>query len=92
MGEAHLLSASEIKHNTGYVEASWRYEIAGSPEQAKATLRRAFEKNYQLTHEGQEVLSFARFDGADSFSLTFRLQPGVPNSTLVSIALRSTPG
>lgn len=91
MGEARLLSASTPKRDSRSVEASWEYEIAGNLTDAKNRLRRAFSA-YQLVREDEQALSFARFDGADSFYLTCQMIPGGKGSTRISIALKSSPG
>src|SRR5579884_1198770 len=60
--ESRLLSSVGARRNSGAVEASWRYEIDGSTDDVKSTLRTAFKSNYQLVHEDADSLSFARFE------------------------------
>lgn len=90
--EAHMVSSIDAKRSGNSMEASWQYEITGRPENAKDVFRRAVVKDYQLVHEDDLGLSYARFDGSDSFYLTFVFRAEGRNSTLANVVLKSMPG
>jgi hypothetical protein len=80
-------------HTSGYVtEARWELEVSGSPEFAKAAFRRKAPRGYQLSSGAESGFSYAKFDGNDSYSVTFEFMPATPGSTRIIVILRSMPG
>ena len=89
--EAHLLSMVDPKQTGNVYEASWQYETIGGVEDARKVFRNAVSKNYELVREDDRGLSYASFDGHDSFYLTLIFQSKAKNSTSVSVVLKSMP-
>jgi len=89
--ECRLLSSVGVQRNSERTEASWQYQMSGSPDSIKNVLRSTFNKRYQTVHEDANGLSFARFDGADSFYLTFSLQARGKDVTAINVALTGMP-
>jgi hypothetical protein len=65
--------------------------MIGGVVDARKVLRNAVSKGYELVREDDRGLSYARFDGHDSFYLTLVFQPKAKNSTSVSVVLKSMP-
>lgn len=86
-----LLSSGGPRRDSERTEASWKYQISGSSDTAKNALRAAFDKQYQLVHEDRNSLSFARFDGSDSFHVTFSMQPQGTEATVINVVLTGIP-
>lgn len=76
----------------GYAwEASWQYELQGQKEAAMKTFDARIPAGYKLMRQTATELSFARFDGHDSFYLTLSFVSAKQDSTTVLVKLKSLP-
>lgn len=89
-GEAHLVSRADPKRNGYTTEASWQYEISMGAKDAKEAFRGQVAKEYELVRDDELGLSYAKFDGHDSFHLTLAFQSREENSTAAGVVLTST--
>jgi hypothetical protein len=77
---------------TGYAwEVSWEYAFQGTKDAARKTFQTRIPAGYSLVRQTGSELSFARYDGHDSFYLTLSFDPGERDSTNVRVLLRSLP-
>ncbi len=90
--QARLLNSTGPRRDGLRTEASWEYEVGGGADAAKKTFRRGRPAGYRLLHEDEGEIVYGKYDGHDSFSLTFKFAPGGPSSTRVTVLLRSIPG
>lgn len=79
----------------GYsVEASWQFGFQGDHDSAMKAFEARIPASYKPIRRTPSELRFARFDGNDSFYLTFTFDStasGSTASTAVKVNLRSTP-
>lgn len=76
----------------GYAsEASWQYELQCQKEAAMKTFEARIPAGYKLVRQTGTELSFARFDGHDSFYLTLSFVSAKQDSTTVVVKLKSLP-
>jgi hypothetical protein len=76
----------------GYAwEALWQYELQGQKEAAMKTFETRIPAGYKLVRQTGTELSFARYDGHDSFHLTLTFDAAKQDSTTVQVQLRSLP-
>ena len=88
---ARLLSIAKSRSARG-IEASWQYQLPSDPDSVRNLLRTAFQNGYQLVHEDANGLLLAKFDGGDSFHLSFSLEGHEKGSTSVHVTLTAMPG
>lgn len=87
------LVRNEGPQTKGYqTQASWEYEVPGPVEAAKQTVRQKVPPEYELLRETQFESSYAKFDGHDSFNLTFTYGSTSAGKTSVRMTLRALPG
>jgi hypothetical protein len=67
---ARILSTSKSRRSSGAIDVSWEYALPSDLDSTRKVLRNAFQNGYQFAN----TLSLARFDGNDSFHLSFSLK------------------
>lgn len=88
---AEATQNSRPRQNGYTSEASWQYEFQGQKEAAVKTFNSRIPPGYKLVRQTGTELSFARFDGHDSFYLTLTFVSAKQDSTTVRVVLRSVP-
>jgi hypothetical protein len=76
----------------GYAsEASWQYEFQGQKEAGMKVFQARIPAGYKAVRQTSSELTFARFDGHDSFYLTLSFDSAKQDSTTVLAVLKSLP-
>ena len=90
-GGAEPTQASQPRQNGYALEASLQYEFQGHKEAAIKAFQARIPADYNLVRQTSSELTFARFDGHDSFYLTLSFDSSKQDSTTVLVVLRSLP-
>jgi hypothetical protein len=90
-GDAEPMQATRPRQNGYASEASWQYEFQGQKEAAMKTFATRIPAGYKLERQTDSELSFARFDGHDSYYLTLSFDSAKQDSTTVLVVLKSLP-
>jgi hypothetical protein len=89
--EAQLVSSAGPRRDGLRTEASWEYEFGGDPGTARKVFARSVPPGYRPVRQGDGEAVYARYDGHDSFCLTFIFVPSGPRVTKVTVLLKSIP-
>jgi hypothetical protein len=90
-GGAEPTRASRPRQNGYALEASLQYEFEGHKGAAMKAFQARIPAGYSLVRQTGSELSFARYDGHDSFYLTLTFDTTKQDSTTVQVQLRSLP-
>jgi hypothetical protein len=89
--EARLVGSTGPRRDGLRTEASWEYELGGDPDTARMLFLKGVPPEYHSVRQSDGEAAYARYDGHDSFSLTFSFSPSGPRSTRVAVRLQSMP-
>jgi len=89
--DAQLVNTSAPRQNGYGMEASWESQLPGNIEAAKQACRARVPVRYELVRETSSEIVYARFDGHDSFHLTFIFNATKPGSTMTTAVLKGVP-
>jgi hypothetical protein len=88
---AEATQDSRPRQNGYASEASWQYEFPGQKKAAMKTFATRIPAGYKPVRQTDSELSYARFDGHDSFYLTLSFSSAKQDSATVLVVLKSLP-
>jgi hypothetical protein len=89
--EAQFVSSVGPRREGLRTEASWEYELGATVDAAKKVFLRGVPPGYGLVRESEGEAAYAKYDGHDSYCLTFIFVSSGPHSTRVTVLLKSIP-
>jgi hypothetical protein len=89
--DAELTHSDVPQQSASEMQERWGYQFSGRREAAVKLLRSHTPAGYTLVRESDSELSFARWDGHDSYQLTLTFEDSTNQTTMVSVILKSFP-
>jgi hypothetical protein len=90
-GEAELKRSGGAQQIVNGMQETWGYQFSGGRDAGVNLFRSHTPAGYALVHQTDSELSFARWDGHDSYQLTLTFENSTNQTTTISVILKSFP-
>jgi hypothetical protein len=90
-GDAELKHGGAPQQNPNEMQQAWNYQFLGGRDAAMNLFRSHIPPGYSLVRQTNSELSFARWDGHDSYELALTFDNSTNQTTTVSVILKSFP-
>lgn len=86
-----LLSSSPPHQSRSTVECSWEYDYPRDQSSAQSAFATAIPPGYKPTNDSSRALAYSKFDGHDTFSISYGFALATSTSTRVTVTFRAEP-
>ena len=90
-GDAELKHTDVPRRNANGMQETWGYQFSGGRDAAMKLFGTHTPAGYKLVRQGDSELSFARWDGHDSYQLELTFENSTNQLTTISVILNSFP-